>query len=380
MKMGNRAFNSVVICGQALLGVIVANAAVQLQPNHVANRCDGLNNIRLTGGVLTLEAKRPTTGLLVLTGERFLDVGATSNATAKLRRDWDKTLKSYYYILELTVPMPGNVKIEIESLKSPKTPFSTTKAEAAAFQEEFQQRPSRFPNDPEEFRRWQQSYRSKLAGWLMDGSLPVRTRLEARVIETQEFPKFTLRRVEYRTQKDRSNILLVSLPKGAHKAPVLLALHGHENNWGQAAANAYRMGDADDFCAYFAERGWTVVQPATMNHALQHKNWTLQGEWTWDAMVALDYVATLPEVDMRRVAVCGLSTGGHLAMNVLALDDRVKAGVVGCVLSTWNHYFRRLPHPTPLRLRDCQAAWSELGAMRLGCSGCCQAGPIPARA
>ena len=189
--MGNRAFNSVVICGQALLGVIVANAAVQLQPNHVANRCDGLNNIRLTGGVLTVEAKRPTTGLLVLTGEPFLDVGATSNATAKLCRDWDKTLKSYYYILELTVPMPGNVKIEIESLKSPKTPFSTTKAEAAAFQEEFQQRPSRFPNDPEEFRRWQQSYRSKLAGWLMDGGLPVRTPLEARVIETQEFPKFS---------------------------------------------------------------------------------------------------------------------------------------------------------------------------------------------
>ena len=82
-----------------------------------------------------------------------------------------------------------------------------------------------------------------------------------------------------------------------------------------------------------------------MNHALQHKNWTLQGEWTWDAIVALDYVATLPEVDMRRVAVCGLSTGGHLAMNVLALDDRVKAGVVGCVLSTWNHYYRRFRIP-----------------------------------
>ena len=215
MKMGNRAFNSVVICGQALLGAIVASAAVQLHPNHVANRCDGLDNIRLTGGVLTLEAKRPTTGLLVLTGDQFLDVGATSNAAVKLRRNWDKTLKSYYYILELTAPMPGDVKIEIESLKSPKTPFSTTPAEMAAFQEAFRQRSSRFPNNPIDFRRWQQLYRAKLAGWLMDGGLPLRTPLEARVIETQEFPTFTLRRVEYRTQKDRTNILLVSLPKGA---------------------------------------------------------------------------------------------------------------------------------------------------------------------
>jgi dienelactone hydrolase len=82
-----------------------------------------------------------------------------------------------------------------------------------------------------------------------------------------------------------------------------------------------------------------------MDHSLQHEDWTLQGEWTWDAMVALDYAATVPEVDVKRAAVCGLSTGAHLAMNVLALDERVKAGVVGCVLSTWNHYERRCRIP-----------------------------------
>ena len=68
-----------------------------------------------------------------------------------------------------------------------------------------------------------------------------------------------------------------------------------------------------------------------MNHTLQHERWTLQGEWTWDAIAALDYAASVPQVDMERVAVCGLSTGGHLAMNVLALDDRVKGGVVAGV-------------------------------------------------
>ncbi len=53
-------------------------------------------------------------------------------------------------------------------------------------------------------------------------------------------------------------------------------------------------------------------------------------------MTTLDYAATVREVDMSCVGVCGLSTGAHLAMNVLALDKRVKAGIVGCVLSTWN--------------------------------------------
>ena len=158
-------------------------------------------------------------------------------------------------------------------------------------------------------------------------------------------PNFTLRRVQYRSQSDRTNTLLLSLPKKVATAPLLLALHGHEGPWGEADPKAFQPGHADDFCAYFAERGWAVLQPATMNHTLQHPGWTLQGEWTWDAIVALDYAATVPEVDMSRVAVCGLSTGGHLAMNVLALDDRVKAGVVGCVLSTWNHYHRRFRIP-----------------------------------
>ena len=109
-----------------------------------------------------------------------------------------------------------------------------------------------------------------------------------------------------------------------------------------------------------------------MKHVLDHKSWTLQGEWTWDAMVALDYAATLPEIDMSRVAVCGLSTGGHLAMNVLALDDRVKAGVVGCVLSTWNHYRRARIPPSC----DC-GIFGQLGPRLEQCDWAALAAPKP---
>ncbi len=73
---------------------------------------------------------------------------------------------------------------------------------------------------------------------------------------------------------------------------------------------------------------------------------------------------------MGRVGVCGLSTGAHLAMNVLALDDRVQAGVVGCILSTWNHLRRRFRVPPHCdcgitlqmadRLEECD--WAALAA------------------
>ena len=90
-------------------------------------------------------------------------------------------------------------------------------------------------------------------------------------------------------------------------------------------------------------------------------------------MVALDYAGTLPEVDTNRISVCGLSTGGHLAMNVLALDQRVKAGVVGCVLSTWNHYHRRMRIPP-----HCDCGISEqLGLKMEQCDWAALAVPKP---
>ena len=205
---------------------------------------------------------------------------------------------------------------------------------------------SMFPETSGAFLDWQQDWGTRLAGRLMNGGLPVREPMEAQTLEAIYHPLFTLSRVRYRTMRDRTNTYLLSMPVSVKEPlPLLLALHGHEAAWGEADAAAFTPGHPDDFCAYFAERGWAVLQPATMDHTLQHANWTLQGEWTWDAMVALDHALGLPQVDAQRVAVCGLSTGAHLAMNMLALDERVKAGVVGCVFSTWNHYRTRMLIP-----------------------------------
>ena len=221
------------ILAYAFVAPMTGRAEVRLHPEHAANRLDGLKAIRFADGVLTLEAQRPTTGMLVLTCSSFLDVTSVSNAKVVTRRDWDKVL-GYYHVLDLTVPAAGEVKVGLRLVASPKAPFPTTAAEMAAFREEFQHRPSRFSNDPEAFKQWQKAYRAKLAAWLMGGGLPACVPLEARIIETKEFPKFTLRRVEYRSQQDRQNTLLISLPKGVKKVPVLLAIHGHENTWGQA--------------------------------------------------------------------------------------------------------------------------------------------------
>jgi dienelactone hydrolase len=141
-----------------------------------------------------------------------------------------------------------------------------------------------------------------------------------------------------------------STPPPANGWPLLLALNGH---YGSAAAtldlgeDMYWYGDA------WARRGFVVVSIDVGHRPLADRaslyddladgddplrgngphpaiaaagldsDWEEDGERAWDAMRALDYSATLPNVDMTRVVVSGLSMGGEIAAWVGALDTRV---------------------------------------------------------
>ena len=67
-----------------------------------------------------------------------------------------------------------------------------------------------------------------------------------------------------------------------------------------------------------------VISPDIGSHDLQHKDWTLMGERTWDAIRCVDYLLTRPEVHGRHIAVAGLSLGGETTMYVAAMDERLQ--------------------------------------------------------
>lgn len=54
----------------------------------------------------------------------------------------------------------------------------------------------------------------------------------------------------------------------------------------------------------------------------------------WDGIRGLDYLASLPEVDARRLGCTGNSGGGTLTAYIAALDPRVKVAVIGCYITT----------------------------------------------
>ncbi len=67
---------------------------------------------------------------------------------------------------------------------------------------------------------------------------------------------------------------------------------------------------------------------------------TLWGMIVRDDLMALDYLASRPEVNPERIGVTGISMGATRTWGVMALDDRPRAGVAVCCLTRYQDLIR----------------------------------------
>jgi uncharacterized protein len=135
---------------------------------------------------------------------------------------------------------------------------------------------------------------------------------------------------------------------GLKKHPAILCPHGHFQGdtlgaWGRLrpdqqkrCATFARMGAVVFSYSMFAWGGESIKQLDTTaiiekpDTAMIRKNHgipfalTMQ---TWNSMRALDFLETLPEVDMAKIAVTGASGGGTQTFLLAALDDRVAVSI-----------------------------------------------------
>ena len=184
---------------------------------------------------------------------------------------------------------------------------------------------------PEEAIKWQAAARDKLFALMMGGPAtgsrdlrdkrPDSVPLDPKVIQSIPQDGYTLEEITIQTLHDRRAHAWVAMPKSPKgKVPAVLALHGHNTSGEQIVKGEglYWYGKA------LAEMGYAVIAPDIGSHDLQHADWTLMGERTWDAIRCIDYILGRPEVDPKGIAVCGLSLGGETTMYVAAMDERVK--------------------------------------------------------
>jgi len=68
---------------------------------------------------------------------------------------------------------------------------------------------------------------------------------------------------------------------------------------------------------------------------------TWAGVVLWDDLRTLDYLASRPEVDRRRLGCIGLSVGGYRSFLLAALDQRIRAAVDVCWMTSYASNIRR---------------------------------------
>ena len=188
--------------------------------------------------------------------------------------------------------------------------------------------------------------RRQLAYMLGLDPLPQRTPLRAEVISTLDHPEFRIEKVVFQSSPGLYVTGNFYVPKDVTgPMPTILYLCGH---------SAHPLGaktQYQDRTVWFARHGYCVlaldtlefgevpgVHHGTHNLAMWHwlsLGYTPAGTEVWNAMRALDWLATRREVDLKRIGLTGISGGGAMTWYLAALDERIAVAAPSCSTFTY---------------------------------------------
>lgn len=206
----------------------------------------------------------------------------------------------------------------------------------------------------------------------MLGGLPERTPLNAKVVGTIEKPGYVIEKILFESQP--GFLVTGSLYRpaaGDGPFPAVLYPLGHERGgkaypiWQQMLATLARkgyvaftwdpLGQGERSQFWSADMGRSSLQASTTEHTVLGIQCLLLGDniaryTIWDGMRALDYLASRPEVDPKRIAVTGNSGGGTHTAYLAALEDRLHVAAPSCYLTSWR---KLLPTIGPQDAEQC---------------------------
>jgi dienelactone hydrolase/pimeloyl-ACP methyl ester carboxylesterase len=210
---------------------------------------------------------------------------------------------------------------------------------------------------PEDIRKRQAELKAKFIASL--GGFPEKTPLNARVVGGERRDGYRIEKVIYESRPSHHVTAILYLPEGKPPFPGVLVPCGHSAN-GKAAEPYQRA------CILLAKNGLAVLcydpigqgervqlldaqgRPAlpgsTSEHTMAGVGALLVGRNTasyriWDGIRSLDYLASRPEIDPKRLGCTGNSGGGTLTAYLMALDDRIVAAAPSCYITSLERLF-----------------------------------------
>lgn len=173
---------------------------------------------------------------------------------------------------------------------------------------------------------------------------PERTPLRAEVTGTVQRPTHRIDKIVFQSMPGLYVTGNLYLPtEVSSPLPTVLYVCGHSPGPHGAKVDYQHHG------VWFARHGFAALLIDTIEfgelpglhhgtHNLGMWDWlslgyTPAGPEVWNAMRAIDYLETRPEVDAARIALTGISGGGAMTWYTAAVDERIKVAVPVC--ATW---------------------------------------------
>lgn len=191
------------------------------------------------------------------------------------------------------------------------------------------------------------------------GSLPQKTSLNPKILETNDCGSYIRQKVEYSVEENERVQAYVLIPKERqNKLPAVFCHHQHDGNWVIGKSEVVGLiGNPDlAYAKELAERGYVTIAPDAIGFEERNKNQysgidilnsyqhvdeltsrivkgqTLFAKALHDISVALDYLETREEVDSSKLGFIGHSYGGVMAAFTPAFEERIKVSVSNCGL------------------------------------------------
>ena len=218
-----------------------------------------------------------------------------------------------------------------------------------------------------ELGEWQPRFAARLRECL--GPFPEPCDLDPEVIEVVDEGDYWREKVVFNSEPDMAVVAYVLVPKDlapGERRPAVLACHGHGNGKDDVCnidhgerGRVDKIGDLNyAYAREFALRGYVVIAPDWRGFGER----SMGGEMgprdpcnvlnlkasllglnmltlnIWDAMSAISYLESRPEVDAQRIGCAGLSYGGTMTLFTTALDERIRCAVVSGYLNTFESY------------------------------------------
>ena len=208
--------------------------------------------------------------------------------------------------------------------------------------------------------------RKALRGQLWDllGKLPPRPKApKVETLSTREEGDYAVEKFQFDNGAGATVPGYLLIPRGLQgRAPAILYCHWHGGEYdigkeelfqakhtpeppGPALAKRGYIVLAIDACCFGERNGRGPGGPAETGSAgelsaSKFNLWmgrTLWGMMLRDDLMALDYLASRPEVDPRRIGVTGMSMGATRSWWLMALDERLRTGVAIACLTRYQN-------------------------------------------